>query len=545
MSQWQVPGYAEEAELGRGGGGRVIAAVEDSSGQRVAIKYLADRLADDEGFRAAFRSEARLLAGLDLPHVARVHRFVEADDGAAIVMDLVPGVSLRRILAEHGPTGAKAALSVLKGSLLGLAGAHRAGIVHRDYKPENVIVEANGTSMLVDFGIALRAGAQGPAAGTPGYMAPEQWVGAPASPASDIYAAAVTFTECVTGIDPPRDGSAPAWGSRGPSRPDGPPVHAAAVHGTAVDGAAGLGPRLTTVIARATAPNPLNRPADADELLAELQEAADDRYGADWEEDGRADLARAAAALLALAAGVAAGAAASSAPAAGAAAQEPTTSAATTLVRTGRRARRAGRLGAGHAPTVIIAGAVTAVVAAGTAVAVVVATHHHHHGPGQAGPSTAASPLQSPGSTPARSPSAGATPSSPATTATAVNPSDPCTWLTPADFATAGISTGPLHPGSFRGGWRACRNGSTYVGSRSAFLSTCPPTLGFFTCTSVSVPGASSAQYLVIPHPSEIELHAERGGVQYSIGVPGGTGGAQAALIKLMALVLSRTAAAS
>jgi len=325
--------------------------------------------------------------------------------------------------------------------------------------------------------------------------------------------------------------------------PDDAAGGGASAGGGAEDGAAALGPRLTALIARATAPNPLNRPADADEFLAELQESADDRYGAGWEEEGRSDLARAAAALLALAAGITAGAMAGAGSPAPAAAQSPTASAATTLAKTARRARRAGRLGAGHGPAIAIAAGVIVVAAAGTAVAVVIATHHHHHrGPAQAGPSAAASPGPSLGFTPSGSPSASATPS-PSTLA--VNPSDPCTWLTPADFAKAGITTGPLHHGSFPGGWRACRNGGTYVGTRSAFLSACPPTLGLFTCTSVSVPGASSAQYLVIPHPSEIEIHAERGGVQYSIGVPGGTGGAQGALIQLMALVLARTAAAS
>src|SRR5215469_18478648 len=117
MSEWQVPGYMEESELGRGGSGRVVAAVDMTSGDRVAVKYLAGRLAGDEGFRAAFRAEAEILARLDMPHVARVRGYVESPEGAAIIMDLVGGVSLRRILAEFGPASPRAALSVLAGSL--------------------------------------------------------------------------------------------------------------------------------------------------------------------------------------------------------------------------------------------------------------------------------------------------------------------------------------------------------------------------------------------------------------------------------------------
>jgi serine/threonine-protein kinase len=103
-------------------------------------------------------------------------------------MELVDGVSLHEMITRQGPTGPQSALAVLKGSLLGLAAAHALGIVHRDYKPENVLVDGAGHSKLTDFGVAARAG-EAASGGTPLYMAPEQWAGAPASPATDIYAA--------------------------------------------------------------------------------------------------------------------------------------------------------------------------------------------------------------------------------------------------------------------------------------------------------------------------------------------------------------------
>src|SRR5262249_62062422 len=91
----------------------------------------------------------------------------------------------------------------LKGSLLGLAAAHAVHIVHRDYKPGNVIVQADGTSKLIDFGIATSSGVRS-LAGTPAYMAPEQWSGQPASPATDVYAATCVCFDCVTGHVPYR-----------------------------------------------------------------------------------------------------------------------------------------------------------------------------------------------------------------------------------------------------------------------------------------------------------------------------------------------------
>jgi serine/threonine-protein kinase len=294
MSAWTVPGYTEERELGRGASGRVVSAVHDASGRRVAIKYLATRLFRDPRFLDGFREEAEVLRSLDVPQVVRLFDYVEAPgEGAAIVMELVNGVSLHQMITRQGSTSPESALVVLKGSLLGLASAHQLGIVHRDYKPENVLVDGAGDSKLTDFGIAVKAGKKAPAAGTPLYMAPEQWNGAPATPATDIYAATAVFFECLTGKTPF----------------SGRPGQLAMQHETAAVPIALVDEPLQALIERGMAKDPRDRPPNAMEFVAELNWVADQAYGPDWEERGRGDLARRAAALLLLLLGGAAGAA--------------------------------------------------------------------------------------------------------------------------------------------------------------------------------------------------------------------------------------------
>ena len=146
MREWDVPGFTELKALGSGGSGDVVLARHDASGSLVAIKYLRRHLVPDPQFAEMFRGEAEMLASVDDPNVVRLYEYVESPSGAAIVMELVDGVSLRRILAHQGATTPEAALMVLQGSLLGLAAAHRRGIVHRDYKPENVLVNGDGDS---------------------------------------------------------------------------------------------------------------------------------------------------------------------------------------------------------------------------------------------------------------------------------------------------------------------------------------------------------------------------------------------------------------
>ncbi|MBM9438451.1 serine/threonine-protein kinase [Actinacidiphila bryophytorum] len=274
--QWVVPGWTHVRELGRGAAGRVVLARDDRTGRTAAVKYLSAELCTDGRFREAFRTEARLLGALDSPYVARLYEYAEAGPGAAIVMELVDGIALHTLLDQEGATGPEPALAVLKGSLLGLAAAHAAGVVHRDYKPANVLVTTDGRSKLVDFGVAVRSGQGGGMVGTPSYMAPEQWSGAPVTPATDVYAATATFYECVTGTRPYTGTTA---------------VELAVQHTEAPIPDADVPEELRRLVRRGLAKSPAERPGNALEFVTELESAAAAAYGQDWEERGQRKLA--------------------------------------------------------------------------------------------------------------------------------------------------------------------------------------------------------------------------------------------------------------
>src|ERR1700678_1768550 len=263
MAEWTVPGLTELKTLGSGGFGTVVAARDEASGTLVAVKYLkADLLADVE-FAAMFRGEAEVLASVSDPNVVRLYEDVEGPGRAAIVLALV----------------------VLQGSLLGLAATHTRGVVHRDYKPENVLVDGQGLSKLTDFGIAARAGDSPFPAGTMAYAPPEQFTGAPVTPASDVYAATATFYECLAGRPPFRGDTAEALLYQHLSEPV--PLEPVPEP---------LRPRVAAGLAK----DPAARPADGAALVAGLRAVAGQAYGPDWEDRGRSGLAAAALLLAAL-----------------------------------------------------------------------------------------------------------------------------------------------------------------------------------------------------------------------------------------------------
>lgn len=207
--------YRIESLLGRGGMGAVYRAFDTRRGRRVALKLLNSDIAQDPGYRERFRRESRLAAQLNSPHVIPIHDFGELDDGQLFIdMRLCDGVDLGRLVEAEGPLEPRRAVEIVSQLAEALGVAHREGLVHRDVKPANAIVESHfGRDFvyLVDFGIvrALDGGsatnslsltATGALVGTMPYMAPELF-GADTAPTPrvDVYALGCLFYEILVG----------------------------------------------------------------------------------------------------------------------------------------------------------------------------------------------------------------------------------------------------------------------------------------------------------------------------------------------------------
>lgn len=171
----------------------------------VAVKLLRPGFAGQEEDLARFRAEAQHAASLCHPAIARVYDYSETDP-PHLVMELVDGPSLAMVL-DAGPLDAARTTSIISQAAAGLQAAHTAGLVHRDIKPGNLLVSKTGQVKITDFGIAHAAGSApitntGGLIGTPGYLAPERAAGAPATPASDLYALGIVAYQCLTGTLP-------------------------------------------------------------------------------------------------------------------------------------------------------------------------------------------------------------------------------------------------------------------------------------------------------------------------------------------------------
>ncbi len=203
--------YTLLGELGRGGSAIVYRARDRALHREVAIKVVRPRFAANaEEAVARLAREARTVARLQHPNIVTVHAVHRLRDGGlALVMQLVPGRTLKQAIADEGPLAPERAESILKEVAQALSFAHAHGVVHRDVKPENIFLETgSGRALLADFGIAhssefdSRLTMDGAAIGTPAYMAPEQIDGAPANARSDLYSLGLVGWEMLTGERP-------------------------------------------------------------------------------------------------------------------------------------------------------------------------------------------------------------------------------------------------------------------------------------------------------------------------------------------------------
>jgi eukaryotic-like serine/threonine-protein kinase len=193
-------------KLGSGGMANVYLAEDEVLGRRVAIKILNDRHANDDQFVERFRREAKNAAGLSHPNIVSIYDRGEAEGTYYIAMEFLDGRSLKELIVSRGPAPISVAIDYTRQILAALRFAHRNGIVHRDIKPHNVLVDGEGRLKVTDFGIA-RAGASqmteaGSIIGTAQYLSPEQAKGAPVDQTSDLYSVGVVLYELVTGVVP-------------------------------------------------------------------------------------------------------------------------------------------------------------------------------------------------------------------------------------------------------------------------------------------------------------------------------------------------------
>ena len=258
--------YRLDERLGAGGMGVLYRATDLKLGRAVAIKLLARHLVSDEAAKARFVREARAASALDHPNIANIYEIGEEDGELFIAMALYEGETLKQRL-EKGGLGVEEALDVLRQVALGLAAAHRAGIVHRDIKPANVLMTNTGTVKILDFGLAkLVSDSQpqtmtqaGQAMGTVLYMSPEQLRGDAVDARSDLWSFGVLAYELLAGASPFQTDSNAATVAR--------ILHEKSPSLAAVPGVPDW---LAQLVSQLLRKNPAERPQTASEVLRRL-----------------------------------------------------------------------------------------------------------------------------------------------------------------------------------------------------------------------------------------------------------------------------------
>ena len=199
--------YRLEHVIANGGMGQVWRAIDEVLGRAVAVKVLRPEAAEDSGFLERFRAEARNSAALQHPNIVTVFDFGEGEHSAYLVMELIDGEPLSAVIRDRGPLAPELVTEILYQAAIALQAAHDAGVVHRDVKPANIVVDADGYARLADFGISRAIAGSGltqtgEVMGTAHYLSPEQVQGQPAGPPSDVYALSVVGYEMLTGERP-------------------------------------------------------------------------------------------------------------------------------------------------------------------------------------------------------------------------------------------------------------------------------------------------------------------------------------------------------
>ena len=258
--------YRLERSLGQGGMATVFAARDEELHRPVAVKLLAENLGHDPELRARFLREARLAARLSHPNVVRVFDAGEDEGRPYIVMELVDGETVADLLVRRGRLDPAEAVALGRQAAEALQHAHDAGLVHRDVKPQNLLLRRDGTLEIADFGIAraaetTRLTLAGTVLGTAAYLAPEQALGEDVGPAADVYSLGAVLYELLAGEPPFRfESLAQLAAERPPLRP---------LRELAPD----VPQALEDVVMSTLARNPTYRPASAAELGAELAAA--------------------------------------------------------------------------------------------------------------------------------------------------------------------------------------------------------------------------------------------------------------------------------
>lgn len=265
--------YSPLDRLGRGGMGEVYLAHDEVLLRDVAVKVLAERYSGDEESVERFRREARSAAALSHPNIVPVHDLGETSDGAHyIVMEYVPGGTLKERILREGPLDVLTAAGISYQIAAALGAAHDAGVIHRDVKPQNILFTVSGGVKVGDFGIARAAHSEltrsGFALGTADYMSPEQAMGDPVGPESDLYSLGVVLYQMLTGERPFEADSPLATAVKHANEPP-PKLRWREGGDPAFPGG------MEAVVGKLLAKDPAGRYGKASELLADLEQVMD------------------------------------------------------------------------------------------------------------------------------------------------------------------------------------------------------------------------------------------------------------------------------